>query len=251
MENNAEASSSSASSERTHTPVQRPRLKFDSSFEIESSPLQSPPRQRSFQERLYHSAETLSPSLYQRFKRVVNYLRGPPEKKDLSGLSHSHYYSRKSLFTRPECTDPVPFLNLNLHTGRTARSLPLEPVAIRATQPFTSPWLLLILGAAYIVAFAFFARAQFFLTPSDSFITCTSTYWEANDGCGLDGQSCTPFDNSTFDFRCPAQCKAVVLANPRTVGNAQVDLVPLIVGGGDANGTYRGDSFVCAAAVHA
>ena len=31
----------------------------------------------------------------------------------------------------------------------------------------------------------------------------------------------------------------------------QVDFVPLIVGGGDTDGTYRGDSFVCAAALQA
>lgn len=60
-----------------------------------------------------------------------------------------------------------------------------------------------------------------------------------------------PFTNSTFDFRCPAQCSGVVLQNPRTVGDEQVDFVPLIVGGGDPNGTYRGDTFVCAAAVQA
>ncbi|OBZ78556.1 hypothetical protein A0H81_00973 [Grifola frondosa] len=60
-----------------------------------------------------------------------------------------------------------------------------------------------------------------------------------------------PFDNSSFDFRCPAQCSSVVLQNPRTVGDEQVDFVPLIVGGGDVNSTYRGDSFVCAAALQA
>ncbi|KAG6818053.1 hypothetical protein H0H87_009208 [Tephrocybe sp. NHM501043] len=36
--------------------------------------------------------------------------------------------------------------------------------------------------------------------------------------------------------------------NPRTVGGDQVAFVPLIVGGGDEQHTYRGDSFVCAAA---
>ena len=60
-----------------------------------------------------------------------------------------------------------------------------------------------------------------------------------------------PFSNATFDFRCPAQCASVVLQNPRTVGVEQVDFVPLIVGGGDSDGTYRGDSFVCAAALQA
>jgi hypothetical protein len=119
------------------------------------------------------------------------------------------------------------------------------------TRPFTSPWLLLLLGAAYIISFAFLSRAQSFLTPASSWVDCTSVYWSPNNGCGLDGQACAPFENSTFDFRCPAQCNSVVLQNPRTVGNEQVDFVPLIVGGGDGNKTYRGDSFVCAAATQA
>lgn len=74
-------------------------------------------------------------------------------------------------------------------------------------------------------------------------------YWTEDAGCGLGGAECAPFDNTTFDFRCPAQCSSVILQNPRTVGNEEVDFVPLIVGGGDANRTYRGDTFICAAAV--
>ena len=145
--------------------------------------------------------------------------------------------------------EPTPFLNLTLYTGNRARSLSLEPFLIRITRPFTNPWLFVVLAAAYIIGFAFFARAQSFLTPSDSFIGCTATYWAANNGCGLNGESCEPFTNSTFDFRCPAACTSVVLENYRTVGDTQVIYEPLIVGGGDANHTYRGDTFICAAAI--
>lgn len=148
--------------------------------------------------------------------------------------------------------EPTPFLNLTLHTGHGSLSLALEPALIRATRRFSSPWLFALLAAGYIIGLAFFARAQSFLTPPDSFIDCTSTYWAADAGCGLNGEDCGPFDdNSTFSFRCPAQCSSVVLQNPRTVGNEQVDFVPLIVGGGDNEGTYRGDTFICAAAVQA
>lgn len=73
----------------------------------------------------------------------------------------------------------------------------------------------------------------------------------ANNGCGLDGMDCAPFNDTTFDFRCPAQCSNVILQNPRTVGDGEIAFVPLIVGGGDDNVTYRGDSFICAAAVQA
>lgn len=98
---------------------------------------------------------------------------------------------------------------------------------------------------------AFLVRTSSFLTPAEAYITCTSTYWAANDGCGLNGEDCIPSDFSVFEFRCPAQCKAVTLANPRFIGNGEVDHVPLVVGGGDTNKTYRADSFICAAAVHA
>lgn len=127
----------------------------------------------------------------------------------------------------------------------------MEPALIRATRRLNSPWLFVALTIGYIIGLAFFSRAQSFLTPPDSFIDCTSTYWVANAGCGLNGEDCGPFANSTFEFRCPAQCSSVILQNPRTVGNEQVDFVPLIVGGGDSNGTYRGDTFICAAAVQA
>ena len=148
-------------------------------------------------------------------------------------------------------TDPTPFLNLTFYTGRKHYSIALEPALIRLTRPLTNPWLFVILAAGWIIGFAFFARAQSYLTPADSFIGCTATYWASLDGCGLDGSACMPFDDATFDFRCPAQCSNVVLQNPRTVGDQQIDFEPLIVGGGDPNGTYRGDSFICAAAVQA
>ncbi|KAH9897995.1 hypothetical protein C8Q73DRAFT_641404 [Cubamyces lactineus] len=166
-----------------------------------------------------------------RVRRIWLYIRGPRPKVELP--------------------DPTPFLSLTFYAGGKTRSIALEPAWIRLTRWFTNPWLFVVLAVGYIIGFAFFARAQSFLTPADSFIGCTATYWAANDGCGLDGDDCGPFGNASFDFRCPAQCSQVVLQNPRTVGDEQVDFVPLIVGGGDEQGTYRGDTFICAAAVQA
>lgn len=144
--------------------------------------------------------------------------------------------------------DPAPMLNIDKKLGRIHLKLHLELLALRLTQPLTNPWLFVVLGAAYIIGFAFFSRAQSFLTPASSFIPCTAAYWSSNNNCGLDGTLCAPFFNSTFDFRCPAQCNSVILQNPRTVGNEQVVFQPLVVGGGDDLQTYRGDSFICAAA---
>ncbi|KAF9056516.1 LCCL domain-containing protein [Panaeolus papilionaceus] len=170
-------------------------------------------------------------------------------------------YVRHVKFTGPKEEDieaklvydypPIPLLDVDIVTGHKRTIIPIESTLIKSTRKLTSPWLFVFLAAAYIIGFAFFSRSQSFLTPSNSFISCTATYWLANDGCGQDGTTCGPFDESTFDFRCPAQCSNVILQNPRTVGDEQIAFKPLIVGGGDVNHTYRGDSFICAAAVQA
>ncbi|EKM83565.1 hypothetical protein AGABI1DRAFT_50810 [Agaricus bisporus var. burnettii JB137-S8] len=165
-------------------------------------------------------------------KRAVLYVRGPQPSEDIPPLQ--------------------PLLNKKYNIHNRHVSLSAETALIKLTRPMTSPWLFAILAAAYIIGFAFFSRAQSFLTPPDSFIGCTSTYWLAQDKCGLDGQNCGPFvTEDPFNFRCPAQCDNVILQNPRTVGDEEIAFVPLIVGGGDANHTYRGDSFICAAAIQA
>ena len=158
---------------------------------------------------------------------------------------------------------PKPFLNFNFRPPLfmtmgwpESVSVPIESWFMRRTRLCTRTWLMFIFGAAYIIALAFIARANWFTNPANSFLTCPSTYWSENDGCGLDGQTCAPFDNVTFEFRCPAQCASVILQNPRAVGAETVDFVPLIVGGGNSGnksfpGSYRGDSFICAAAIHA
>ncbi|CAE6453930.1 unnamed protein product [Rhizoctonia solani] len=136
--------------------------------------------------------------------------------------------------------------------GHTTKiNLGLESWWLKHSRPFRQRWILIIFCAAYIVGLAFISRANSFLTPAQSFIDCTSTYWLKDDGCGLDGQSCSPFTGPDFEFRCPGDCLSVTLANPRTVGAAQLVYTSLVVGGGDNNRTYRGDSWICPAAIQA
>ncbi len=78
-------------------------------------------------------------------------------------------------------------------------------------------------------------------------LNCIDTLWERNDECGLDGINCRPFSNGSFAFRCPANCAGVMLLNPRHVGPLEPNYQPLVVGGP----AYRGDSFLCASAIHA
>ncbi|KAI2602037.1 hypothetical protein GGR54DRAFT_555753 [Hypoxylon sp. NC1633] len=90
-------------------------------------------------------------------------------------------------------------------------------------------------------------------TPTD--IGCGTTYWSSNNGCGLDGVDCRPFNGSAFAFRCPSNCASYRALNPRAVGDQEVIYAPLIVGGppdpaNEENPIYRGDSFICGSAIH-
>ncbi|KAK4042970.1 cysteine-rich secretory protein LCCL domain-containing 2 [Parachaetomium inaequale] len=81
-------------------------------------------------------------------------------------------------------------------------------------------------------------------------VDCVDTLWKRNNECGLDGVDCRPFSNTSFAFRCPADCASVRVLNPHHVGNQDVNFRPLVIGGG-GGGPYRGDSFLCGAAIHA
>ncbi|KAG1749852.1 uncharacterized protein EDB91DRAFT_1047044 [Suillus paluster] len=181
--------------------------------------------------RLATSFRARTPRLYHAATRTVTYVRGPRPKIDLP--------------------NPVPLLGRTYTIKGRQFNVALEPAIIRFTRPLTAPWLLVLLVAAYIISFSFLVRAQWFLIPASSFVGCTSVYWTGDAGCGLNGALCEPFSNSSFDFRCPAQCNSVILQNPRVVGDVEVDFVPLLVGGGDSQKTYRADSFICASAVQA
>lgn len=78
-------------------------------------------------------------------------------------------------------------------------------------------------------------------------LDCIDTLWKWKNECGLDGIDCRPFSNTTLAFRCPVGCKDVKVLNPRLIGASEVIYRPLVVGGPE----YRGDSFVCASAIHA
>ncbi|MBW0476169.1 hypothetical protein O181_015884 [Austropuccinia psidii MF-1] len=76
-----------------------------------------------------------------------------------------------------------------------------------------------------------------------------------DDACGLNGLNCLPWnkENTTLTFRCPSRCGTQTgLLNPRVIGDQVINYRPLVIGGGE-NSTkiYRGDSFICQAAIHA
>lgn len=122
-------------------------------------------------------------------------------------------------------------------------------------------WLLFFYFSIWIIAFVLVKRAGNQSTEIAGWgqpknIDCGVTYWGSGNSCGLDGNQCRPFDSSGFPFRCPANCESYHVLNPRAVGDTEVIYQSLVVGGppNDVDpdeAVYRGDSFICGAAVHA
>lgn len=120
-------------------------------------------------------------------------------------------------------------------------------------------WAYLAYLAIWLMTFALVMRQGILATeiagwgePAD--IGCGNTYWVSGNRCGLNGNDCRPFNGSGFAFRCPATCITYQVLNPRAVGDQEIIYRPLVIGGpSDTTETpiYRGDSFICGAAIHA
>ena len=85
---------------------------------------------------------------------------------------------------------------------------------------------------------------------------CGSSFWRDDNGCGLNGNDCRPFSSAHLAFRCPAECGLTHLLEDHVVGNKTLIYQGLVVGGPNADDpesmrVYRGDSFICQAAIHA
>lgn len=103
----------------------------------------------------------------------------------------------------------------------------------------------------WLVAFIISLSAQLPITDGTGIavtnLDCVDTLWKPKNGCGIDGIDCRPFNNTSFPFKCPAKCASVKVLNPRAVGPLDVNYRPLVIG----TDAYRGDSFICASAIHA
>ncbi|KAJ5526458.1 hypothetical protein N7494_013108 [Penicillium frequentans] len=85
-------------------------------------------------------------------------------------------------------------------------------------------------------------------------LSCTTNFWQFDNGCGLNGNDCRPFSSSAIAFRCPANCRDTKLLEPHVVGNQTFNYQGLVIGGplshASDSAIYRADSFVCQAAIH-
>lgn len=122
-------------------------------------------------------------------------------------------------------------------------------------------WALFLYFSLWLVTFVLVKRQETIESTVEGWgqsqpISCGDTYWSAGNGCGLDGNDCRPFNGSGFAFQCPASCESYHVLNPRAVGDQEVIYRPLVVGGPPSDvepelATYRGDSYICASAIHA
>nr|KMM71354.1 LCCL domain-containing protein [Coccidioides posadasii RMSCC 3488] len=84
-------------------------------------------------------------------------------------------------------------------------------------------------------------------------LSCIASLWPNGTDCGLDGDLCRPFNASSFAFRCPAYCSRVKAFEPYAVGADEILYKTIVIGGHSDKEypIYRGDSFICPAALHA
>ncbi|PFH61288.1 hypothetical protein XA68_17801 [Ophiocordyceps unilateralis] len=139
--------------------------------------------------------------------------------------------------------------------------LPLNLVDRFLPQRLYRVWLLMVYFSIWLVAFALVKRKGNMATEVAGWgqpqtIGCGASYWGAGNYCGLDGSQCRPFTDSGFAFRCSSSCASYMVLNPRAVGDQEIIYSPLVIGGPSNDvrpeqATYRGDSYICAAAIHA
>ncbi|KAH9845609.1 LCCL domain [Teratosphaeria destructans] len=144
---------------------------------------------------------------------------------------------------------------------------PLTLLNHSAPRPIHRILLYLLWSLSWLLTFSLILRASSFSASipthgSPVRLSCSARYWSEGNYCGLNGDECRPFSNATLAFRCPADCHKTQVLNPHAVGDQEVVYKPLVVGGPAQQQTgfeevlvedavYRGDSFVCASAVHA
>ncbi|WVW80655.1 hypothetical protein I302_102641 [Kwoniella bestiolae CBS 10118] len=181
----------------------------------------------------------------------------PPE-----GLSHRFRKITRSIRTltrrllgpsKPTTLDlPGPSSSLTLSSTIGSKSYTYRPDSLfnRLTIPHALyPFLLVWIGCFIILV-----RQQYYTPNTPEIISCNAAPWDnwPPDICGINGGNCKNDLESidTKSFRCLGGCANSKLGNPRYVGSEKVDGRALVIGGGNDEGTYRADSWLCPSALH-
>lgn len=208
-------------------PLRPPSTEFDGLRNASNS---------SLQERIAHQ---LPPSVKRSWQSAVKWVKGPQP---------------------PRIYTITPFFPKTQHMPIAL----LDRYAPRRLQRF---WLLVLLYASWLLVFSLVLWKSSVATEIPGYgspvrLSCGARYWGEGNRCGIDGNQCRPFANSTLAFRCPADCHKQLIFNHHAVGDQDIRYKSLIVGGPTEeatgfestilnNAVYRSDSFICASAVHA
>ncbi|WWC92512.1 uncharacterized protein L201_007471 [Kwoniella dendrophila CBS 6074] len=172
-------------------------------------------------------------SYIRRIKNITNRILGPSQPID-------------------DLDIPLPKSSIVLSTTIGEKSYTFEPDKFfnKISIPLgIYPFLCLWIGLFIILV-----RQQYYLPNSPQIISCTAAPWNdfPPDTCGLNGTNCLNDLTEINDksFRCLGGCKNSKLGNSRYIGSEKINNVPLVIGGGDVDKTYRADSWVCSAALH-
>lgn len=153
----------------------------------------------------------------------------------------------------PKTTDDKAFAKKDHHHLRPRPQRRLS----RRQKVFVSSILFLSWGFIFL-SFSNSANPPLLLPSSSKRVavrrfSCTESFWPSAETCGKGGVNCVPdvsgqFESTILAFRCPANCvrDAPPAGTPHLAGDREVTQRPLVIGGP----IYRGDSELCAAAVH-
>lgn len=216
---------------RFRTDAGHPDAPLENASRLEIEEDSSPPTPRFIQdEGSWKRWKWVPYSVRRVWKKVVKWSEGPPNPQP---------YHIKPLFAK-------------------IQEYPLWLLDRYVPQKKNRVWLLFFYLAIWIVTFALVKRQGTIATEISGWgepqnIGCGITFWGSGNSCGIDGSECRPFNGSGFPFRCSANCESYHVLNPRAVGDQEVIYRTMVVGGPSSDGKpiYRGDSFICASAIHA
>ena len=153
----------------------------------------------------------------------------------------------------------------NPHRQRVRPWFPVvQEAPIYLVKQFLPKWyhkavgLALLLGA-WLLTFSLILRHQLNSGEIEGYgkpdrIWCGERFWYDGNSCGMDGNNCRPFENAQRAFQCSAGCGDMIISYPYTVGDTEFRYTTQVIGGpvnDTTNAIYRGDSFICQAAIHA
>ena len=141
-------------------------------------------------------------------------------------------------FPDDQLPQPEPSFTLGLTMPHRSWLLPIDQ---RLTD-LTSRWKLhrglYIFLVLWATANVLLIRQQYYVSDPQ-IISCDATLWNdwPPDVCGFNGSACTG-QLTPGTYKCMGGCRDAILGNPRWIGGEEIDLKPLIIGGGN-NSVYR------------